>query len=104
MEHVSITPMNNIREVARRAGVGTGTVSRVMNGHPSVSPEVRQRILDVVKELGYVPNVHAQRLWRGRSNTLCFLLANREMLLSLHGHIFRGVEQFCSLAGYSVLF
>jgi LacI family transcriptional regulator len=96
--------MINIREVAKRAGVGIGTVSRVLNGHPSVRPEVRQRVLDVVKQLDYVPNVHAQRMWKHRANTICFLLSNRDLLLSLHGHIFRGVEQFCAINGYSVLF
>lgn len=96
--------MNNIREVARRAGVGIGTVSRVLNGHPSVRPEVRARVLDVVKQVNYVPNVHAQRMWKRRSNTICFLLANREILASLHGHIIRGVEEFCAVNHYSVLF
>ena len=89
----------SIREVARRAGVGIGTVSRVLNGHPSVRPEVRQRVLDMVKALGYVPNVHAQRMWKRKSNTICFLLSNREILLSLHGHIFRGVEEFAARNG-----
>jgi DNA-binding LacI/PurR family transcriptional regulator len=94
----------NIREVARRANVGIGTVSRVLNGHPSVSPEVQERVLKVIKELNYVPNVHAQRMWKGRTNTICFILANREVLYSLHAHIIRGVEEFCSINHYSVIF
>jgi DNA-binding LacI/PurR family transcriptional regulator len=96
--------MMSIREVARKAGVGIGTVSRVLNGRASVSAEVQRRVLEVVKELKYTPNVHARRMWRGRANTICFVLANRQILLSLHGHIFRGVEEFCSVNGYSVLF
>lgn len=96
--------MNNIREVARKAGVGIGTVSRVLNGHPSVRQEVRQRVQEVIRHANYAPNVHAQRMWKGRANTICFLLANREILLSLHGHIIRGVEEYCRLHGYSVLF
>jgi len=94
----------NIREVARKAKVGIGTVSRVLNEHPSVSPEVQQRVMQVIKELNYVPNVHAQRMWKGKTNTICFILANREVLLSLHAHIIRGVEEFCSINNYSVLF
>jgi LacI family transcriptional regulator len=94
----------NIREVARKAGVGIGTVSRVMNGRTSVSPEVQQRVLEVVKALKYTPNIHARRMWRGRTNTICFMLANRQILLSLHGHIFHGVEEFCGVNQYSVLF
>lgn len=94
----------SIREVARRAGVGIGTVSRVLNGRVSVSPEVQRRVRQVVKELKYTPNVHARRMWKGRAETICFVLANREILLSLHGHIFRGVEEFCAVNQYSVLF
>jgi len=94
----------SIREVARKAGVGIGTVSRVLNGRASVSAEVQRRVLEVVKELRYTPNEHARRMWKGRANTICFLLANRQILLSLHGHIFRGVEEFCAVNSYSVLF
>jgi LacI family transcriptional regulator len=94
----------NIREVARKAKVGIGTVSRVLNGHPCVRPEVHERVMQVVKELDYVPNVHAQRMWKGRTNTICFVLANREVLLSLHAHIIRGVEEFCAINQYNVLF
>ena len=64
----------SIREVARKAGVGIGTVSRVLNGRASVSAEVQRRVLEVVKELKYSPNIHARRMWKGRANTLCFVL------------------------------
>ncbi len=60
--------------------------------------------MQVIKELNYTPNIHAQRMWKGKTNTICFILANREVLLSLHAHIIRGVEEFCSINNYSVLF
>ncbi len=96
--------MNNIRDVARKAGVGVGTVSRVLNNHPSVRPQVRQRVLDVIRQVRYLPNVHAQRMWRRRSNTVCFLLANRQILHSLHARIIRGVEDYCAANGFFVMF
>src|SRR5262249_32278289 len=44
-----------IREVAKAANVSVGTVSRVLNGHPTVSPENAERVLRVIEELQYRP-------------------------------------------------
>ncbi|MBO4257372.1 substrate-binding domain-containing protein [Streptomyces griseorubiginosus] len=53
-------------EVARAAGVSQKTVSRVVNGEPHVSPEVRDRVLRVIEELDYRPNNAARALLLGR--------------------------------------
>ncbi|TMR15910.1 LacI family transcriptional regulator [Nonomuraea turkmeniaca] len=53
-------------DVARRAGVSQKTVSRVMNGEPYVSADVRERVLAVARELGYRPNTAARALLLGR--------------------------------------
>ncbi len=63
-----------IADVARRAGVGIGTVSRVINSSPAVRPETRARVQAVMEELGYVPNPHARRIAGGRSYTVSVLL------------------------------
>ncbi|WP_457636491.1 LacI family DNA-binding transcriptional regulator [Oceanithermus sp.] len=63
-----------IADVAARAGVGIGTVSRVINSSPAVRPETRARVQAVMKELGYVPNPHARRIAGGRSYTVSVLL------------------------------
>lgn len=54
-----------IRDVAREAGVGVGTVSRVLNNSPQVSPETRQRVLETIQHLGFRPNQIARQLSRG---------------------------------------
>ncbi len=59
-----------IRDVARHAGVGIATVSRVINGSPSVSEETRQRVLQAIEELNYTPNPIARRLSTGRTWTI----------------------------------
>lgn len=59
-----------IRDVAREAGVGIGTVSRVLNGAPNVSAATRERILEVVERLGYQPNVAARQLSGGKTFTV----------------------------------
>jgi LacI family transcriptional regulator len=58
-----------IKHVAKRAGVSTMTVSRVLNNRPDVAPHTRKRVQDVIDELGYAPNVAARGL-KGRSRTL----------------------------------
>ncbi len=57
-------------EVARRAGVGVGTVSRVLNESPLVTEATRSRVLAVIEELDYRPSAVAQRLSRGRTQTV----------------------------------
>jgi DNA-binding LacI/PurR family transcriptional regulator len=57
-------------DVARHAGVSHQTVSRVLNGHPNVSPETRASVLAAIRDLGYRPNVAARTLVTGRTNLL----------------------------------
>ena len=57
-------------DVARRAGVSPRTVSNVVNEFPLVSDELRQRVLRVIDELGYQPNLVARNLRRGRSGLI----------------------------------
>ncbi|WP_119315747.1 LacI family DNA-binding transcriptional regulator [Calidithermus terrae] len=63
-----------IHEVAHMAGVGIGTVSRVINNHPSVRAETRARVQQAMEHLGYAPNPHARRVAGGRSYTVSVLL------------------------------
>jgi DNA-binding LacI/PurR family transcriptional regulator len=63
-----------IRDVARQAGVGLGTVSRVLNNSPRVSEATRQRVLDVIAELDYSPNPIARRLSLGRTLTIAAIV------------------------------
>jgi DNA-binding LacI/PurR family transcriptional regulator len=56
-----------ITEVARHAGVGIATVSRVLNGSPAVRDVTRRRVLDAIADLGYAPNPAARALSTGRT-------------------------------------
>jgi len=62
--------MVTIADVAAHAGVGAGTVSRVLNNSPRVSQSTRARVLAAIELLDYRPNPLAQGLSRGRSQTL----------------------------------
>src|SRR5690606_25164993 len=62
--------MVTIREVAAHAGVGAGTVSRVLNDSTQVSPATRARVLESIALLQYRPNPLARGLSRGRGQTI----------------------------------
>ncbi len=51
-----------LRQVAKLAGVSLATASRVINGHASVSTQVRERVWHVINENGYQPNQAARSL------------------------------------------
>ncbi|MET0974914.1 MAG: LacI family DNA-binding transcriptional regulator [Leifsonia sp.] len=65
----------SIRDVARLAEVSHQTVSRVLNGHPSIRQETRQRVLDAMEALKYRPNRAARTLVTSRSRTIGVLSA-----------------------------
>jgi LacI family transcriptional regulator len=69
-------PMKNvtIRDVAKKAGVGLGTVSRVINDSPSVSPATRQRVQEAILELNFVPNPTARRLSLGKTLNIAVIV------------------------------
>ena len=66
--------MATIQEVAKAAGVAPSTVSRYLNGQLRVSPATEARLLDAVRDLGYVPNAQARNLARRRSGVIGFVV------------------------------
>lgn len=63
-----------IKEVAQKAGCSIKTVSRVVNSEPHVKPDLRERVLNTISELGYVPNISARQLVQKKSYVICILL------------------------------
>ena len=53
-----------IKDVAKLAGVGIGTVSRVLNNSPSVKETTRQRVNEAIRQLGYKPDLAARSMGR----------------------------------------
>ena len=68
--------MATIKDVARAAGVSTATVSAVVNDSAYVSPALRGRVLDAVRELGFAPSQVARNLRRGRSELIAIVVAD----------------------------
>lgn len=63
-----------VKDVAKQAGVAASTVSRVINDHPSISPETKRKVRKVMDELGYVPNLTARNLGMQIASTIGVIL------------------------------
>lgn len=59
----------NMRDVAKKVGVSSATVSRVINGSPLVTERTAKRVREVLENIAYIPNPHATTLKYGRSKT-----------------------------------
>ncbi|SHE90581.1 LacI family DNA-binding transcriptional regulator [Clostridium fallax] len=83
----------NIKDVAKIAKVGVSTVSRVINNHPDVKEETREKVLKIIKEVNYIPNNSARILKKHNTNNIGILLKGvfnpffSEMLKIISGKI-----------------
>jgi LacI family transcriptional regulator len=90
-----------MREVAEEAGVAMSSVSRVLSGHPDVSPAMRERVLATVDRLGYKPNLLAQSLRRQETLSVGFIV--RDISNPLFAEIVKAAETRLRENGYSLL-
>ncbi|MET9954875.1 LacI family DNA-binding transcriptional regulator [Streptomyces sp. NPDC006339] len=84
-----------LEEVAARAGVGRGTVSRVINGSPRVSDQAREAVHRAIEELGYVPNQAARALAGSRTDAIALVIPEAEARLFAEPYfldIIRGIS------------
>ncbi len=93
-----------IKEVARKARVGIATVSRVLNNSARVDPHTRERVSAAIRRLGYRPNAQGRRLVKRSTETVCFVLSNRDFMNPFHSGILWGAERFLAEAGQNVVF
>jgi LacI family transcriptional regulator, galactose operon repressor len=100
----AVPRQTTIRDVAQAAGVGVGTISRVLNSSSQVSRQTRTRVLEAIRRLGFRPNAQARRILKRRSEMVCFLLSNRDFLHPFHARILQGVESYASSLKQHVLF
>lgn len=90
-----------INDVARISGYGIGTVSRVLRGDKSVKDSTRQKILKVIEELHYTPNVNGARLRQKHNNVIAVLvpIINHPVFAEL----VENIETVANEQGYSIL-
>lgn len=90
-----------IYDIAREAGVGIGTISRVLNNHPSVTPETRSKVIEVAKRLSYQPHTYAQRLARQHSETISAVIPFFTNYFFME--VLRGVQDKVAELGYDLV-
>ncbi|PZG13042.1 LacI family DNA-binding transcriptional regulator [Nonomuraea aridisoli] len=90
-----------ISRVAEAAGVSRATVSRVMNGSPTVSPELAARVRAAAEALDYAPSPAARRLALGRTGTIALVVP--DLGNPLFQGVLRGLSQAAGKAGRQLL-
>jgi DNA-binding LacI/PurR family transcriptional regulator len=93
-----------MRDIASRANVSIGTVSRVLNRHQDVDHELRARVESVVRKLGYRLNSRTRGAVHSKSRILGLVVCNDFGLSSAQSLLLLGVEEYCARAGYYLLF
>jgi len=93
--------MASIIDVAKKAGVGIATVSRVINNSGYVKKETRDKIEKVIEEIGYVPNEIARSMTLQKNNIVAFILPNTTHLF--FGELLYFVEEELFKSGYKMM-
>lgn len=94
-------PALTLEDIAKKAGVSRSTVSRVINNQPSVRDEVRQRVLIIIEETGYQPNLAARSLASQRSGLIGLVIPRSVHTLFTDPYFPRltqGIAQACNSA------
>lgn len=90
-----------IKDVAKLAGVSISTVSRVINNSKPVSPEVRRKVLDAIKQLDYKPNEVARSLVTRRSNLIGVIVTDIGNFYV--AEMVRGIEEVSRMYNFDII-
>lgn len=90
-----------IVDIARIAGVGVSTVSRVINNHPDVKCETREKILEIIRENNYIPNNSARILKQTNTNNIGILI--RGVFNPFFAALLKNISMSVEKAGYSII-
>jgi LacI family transcriptional regulator len=94
--------MTSIKDIAKLAGVSPSTVSRVVNQREYVKPEIRERVLALVKETGYVPNNAARSMVLKRTFTIGIVIPDTFNMFQRQ--LFATIEHYLEGFGYRTSF
>jgi LacI family transcriptional regulator len=95
-----------LEEVGRLAGVSRSTVSRVVNNHPNVRDQVRERVWEVIRETGYQPHAAARSLVTRRTRIVGVLIPEAVSTLftdPFFSRLLCGITQTCNAERYHLL-
>ena len=90
-----------LKDIAKRAGVSTTTVSRALNGKPNINIQVKQRILEIAEALEYTPNTIARSLRVKKTDSVGVIIA--DIADPFFAPIVRGIENVTKKKGYDII-
>ncbi len=90
-----------MKDIARELGVSVVTVSKVLRNHSDISPETRQRVLHLMKELNYRPNLAARALVTGRSFIVGLVVP--DLVHPFFGVVAKGLSKKLRERGYNLV-
>lgn len=94
-----------LEEIGKIAGVSRATVSRVINDHPNISDSVRRRVLEVIEETGYQPNIAARTLASNQSRILGLVIPailSNVFTNPYYPRLIQGIAQKCNEEDYTM--
>lgn len=89
-----------IKDIAKICGVGVSTVSRAINNHPDINPETKEKIMNTIKEYGYVPNNSARNLKRVDAKAIAVLV--KGIANPFFSNMIKIIEEECKRKHYSM--
>ena len=89
-----------IKDIAKICGVGVSTVSRAINNHPDINPETKEKIMNTIKEYGYVPNNSARNLKRVDAKAIAVLV--KGISNPFFSNMIKVIEKECKKKHYSM--
>lgn len=92
-----------IKEIAKRAGVSTATVSRVINGQEGYTEETKDKILSIIEETGYKGNASALKEYSKPKVDKLVAVLVPDLETNFYAKIIKGIEEVARQEGYSVL-
>jgi len=95
-----------LEDIARMSGVSRSTVSRVINGHYHVSESTRVKVEDIVRSVGFQPNLVARRLAAGRTRVLGLVIPTAVTAIFTDPYfplVIQGASYSCNALDYSIM-
>jgi len=94
-----------LKDIAEKIGRSVTTVSRALNDYEDVSPKTRERVKQIAAEMGYQPNIYAQRLQKRRTDTIGFIIPTFGPRFSdpFFSEFLAGIGNMASSLGYDLL-
>lgn len=97
---------HTLEQIAKLAGVSRSTVSRVINDHPNVRPEVRERVWQVIRQVGYQPHAAARSLVTNRTQIIGLIIPQAVTTIFTDPFfplLIRGIAAECNTRHYHLM-